>query len=135
MALAARCPHCRALFRVVADQFKLRGGLVRCGECRKVFDAIGSLSYVDDLTLAKESAEATIGGSALPGPAIATPQSKPPALVPKAAPEAAPAVLSAGAPINALGPTPATAEPKPVGVAGCGLRKTCNWAPVVPLNR
>jgi predicted Zn finger-like uncharacterized protein len=71
MALAARCPHCRALFRVVADQLKLRGGLVRCGECRQVFDAIGSLSYVDDVALTKEKAGAAIGGSAHPGPAVA----------------------------------------------------------------
>lgn len=48
MALATRCPNCQALFRVVADQLKLRGGLVRCGACRHVFDAIGSLTYVDD---------------------------------------------------------------------------------------
>lgn len=48
MALATRCPNCRSMFRVVADQLKLRGGLVRCGSCRHVFDAIGSLSYVDD---------------------------------------------------------------------------------------
>jgi predicted Zn finger-like uncharacterized protein len=48
MALATRCPNCHALFRVVADQLKLRGGLVRCGACRHVFDAIGSLTYVDD---------------------------------------------------------------------------------------
>ncbi|HEU0199245.1 MAG TPA: DUF3426 domain-containing protein [Burkholderiaceae bacterium] len=48
MALATRCPNCQALFRVVADQLKLRGGLVRCGACRHVFDAIGSLTYLDD---------------------------------------------------------------------------------------
>lgn len=48
MGLATRCPKCQAMFRVVADQLKLRGGLVRCGSCRHVFDAIGSLSYVDD---------------------------------------------------------------------------------------
>ena len=83
MALAARCPHCRALFRVVADQLKLRGGLVRCGECRQVFDAIGSLSYVDDVTLAKEKAEAAIGGSAHPGPAVAAPVAAPPASPPR----------------------------------------------------
>jgi predicted Zn finger-like uncharacterized protein len=51
MALATRCPQCDALFRVVADQLKLRGGLVRCGQCRAVFDAIGSLTYVDDGTV------------------------------------------------------------------------------------
>jgi predicted Zn finger-like uncharacterized protein len=48
LALATRCPNCQALFRVVADQLKLRGGLVRCGACRHVFDAIGSLTYLDD---------------------------------------------------------------------------------------
>src|SRR5512134_2149315 len=51
MALATKCPQCGAMFRVVADQLKLRGGLVRCGQCRTVFDAIGSLAYVEDTTL------------------------------------------------------------------------------------
>ena len=69
MALAARCPHCRALFRVIADQLKLRGGLVRCGECRKVFDAIGSLIYVDDQALLRVPEDAPLGGRAHPGPA------------------------------------------------------------------
>ncbi|MEG1831707.1 MAG: zinc-ribbon domain-containing protein, partial [Burkholderiaceae bacterium] len=40
MALATRCPACHSVFRVVADQLKLRGGLVRCGQCHTVFDAI-----------------------------------------------------------------------------------------------
>jgi predicted Zn finger-like uncharacterized protein len=53
MALATKCPQCGALFRVVADQLKLRGGLVRCGQCRAVFDAIGSLTYVDEGALAQ----------------------------------------------------------------------------------
>jgi predicted Zn finger-like uncharacterized protein len=51
MALATRCPHCQAVFRVVVDQLKLRGGLVRCGDCTQVFDAIGTLIYVDDAAL------------------------------------------------------------------------------------
>ena len=52
MALATKCPQCGSLFRVVADQLKLRGGLVRCGQCRAVFDAIGSLTYVEDSVVA-----------------------------------------------------------------------------------
>ncbi len=36
--LAARCPACHTAFRVVADQLRLRGGLVRCGRCNHVFD-------------------------------------------------------------------------------------------------
>lgn len=58
MALATKCPKCGAMFRVVADQLKLRGGLVRCGQCRTVFDAIGSLAYVDDAALTAPRAEA-----------------------------------------------------------------------------
>lgn len=52
MALATRCPNCHALFRVAADQLKLRGGLVRCSACMHVFDATGTLSYIDDAALA-----------------------------------------------------------------------------------
>lgn len=51
MALATRCPNCHAVFRVVADQLKLRGGLVRCGACGHAFDAIGTLSYLDDTSI------------------------------------------------------------------------------------
>lgn len=59
MALATRCPSCQALFRVAPDQLKLRGGLVRCGACRHVFDAIGTLSYVDDAVLATAPTESS----------------------------------------------------------------------------
>jgi predicted Zn finger-like uncharacterized protein len=52
------------MFRVVADQLKLRGGLVRCGSCRHVFDAIGSLSYVDDAGLVAGAQERTAKPSA-----------------------------------------------------------------------
>jgi predicted Zn finger-like uncharacterized protein len=38
MALATQCPHCLTIFRVASDQLKLRGGLVRCGNCRQVFN-------------------------------------------------------------------------------------------------
>lgn len=38
MALATQCPHCFTIFRVAGDQLKLRGGLVRCGSCKQVFN-------------------------------------------------------------------------------------------------
>jgi predicted Zn finger-like uncharacterized protein len=38
MALSTRCPQCSAVFKVVADQLRVRNGLVRCGECATVFD-------------------------------------------------------------------------------------------------
>ena len=67
MALATKCPQCGAMFRVVADQLKLRGGLVRCGQCRTVFDAIGSLAYVEDSTLAPNSPGAEAASSSSVG--------------------------------------------------------------------
>jgi predicted Zn finger-like uncharacterized protein len=66
MTLAARCPHCEASFRVVADQLKLRGGLVRCGECRQVFDAIATLTIVEDS--APEAAPAEVKRDLAPVP-------------------------------------------------------------------
>jgi len=38
MALATQCPFCQTTFRVAQDQLKLRGGLVRCGACKEVFN-------------------------------------------------------------------------------------------------
>lgn len=66
MALATRCPNCQAMFRVVSDQLKLRGGLVRCGSCRHVFDAISSLSYIEDAALT--AAAPVPGATAIPTP-------------------------------------------------------------------
>ncbi|MHA6910376.1 DUF3426 domain-containing protein [Ralstonia pseudosolanacearum] len=45
--LAARCPACHTAFRVVADQLRLRGGLVRCGRCNHVFDGRAHLIELD----------------------------------------------------------------------------------------
>jgi predicted Zn finger-like uncharacterized protein len=69
MALATKCPQCGSLFRVVADQLKLRGGLVRCGQCRAVFDAIGSLTYVEDSAVAPMRTPKEEAPAASPSPA------------------------------------------------------------------
>lgn len=47
MALATQCPHCQTAFRVAADQLKLRGGIVRCGTCHKIFDGNAHLIDLD----------------------------------------------------------------------------------------
>ncbi|MGN6388157.1 MAG: DUF3426 domain-containing protein [Burkholderiaceae bacterium] len=47
MALATRCPHCKTAFRVANDQLKLRGGLVRCGQCKEIFNGIENLLPAD----------------------------------------------------------------------------------------
>jgi predicted Zn finger-like uncharacterized protein len=65
MALATKCPHCNTIFRVAADQLKLRGGIVRCGTCREVFD--GNAALVDPAAASPFAS----------GPATVTPLSPP----------------------------------------------------------
>jgi predicted Zn finger-like uncharacterized protein len=43
MSLAARCPACGTVFRVVQDQLRVSEGWVRCGRCTEVFNAIENL--------------------------------------------------------------------------------------------
>jgi predicted Zn finger-like uncharacterized protein len=47
MSLAARCPSCGTVFRVVQDQLRVSEGWVRCGRCSEVFNAIESLVDID----------------------------------------------------------------------------------------
>jgi predicted Zn finger-like uncharacterized protein len=137
MALATKCPQCGALFRVVADQLKLRGGLVRCGQCRAVFDAIGSLTYVDDAALA-QTRTITALTQPLPKPAAsATPRSsrtEPPAApAPSPAPAPArrgprtrPAPANTGPSRHTLGPatTLRIAPTAPATLANASLRRS-----------
>ncbi len=48
MSFATRCPNCNALFRVSEEQLRSHGGLVRCGDCRHVFDARSRLEAIAD---------------------------------------------------------------------------------------
>ncbi|MCA1247182.1 DUF3426 domain-containing protein [Massilia sp. MS-15] len=68
MALATQCPHCGTVFRVAADQLKLRGGIVRCGACTEVFD--GNAALVD---LEGASAPPSATPAAVPAPVAAAP--------------------------------------------------------------
>jgi len=45
MMLATQCPFCQTTFRVAPDQLALREGLVRCGNCKEVFD--GNAHLID----------------------------------------------------------------------------------------
>jgi len=44
MAMTTRCPQCGTAFKVVADQLRVRNGLVRCGLCAAVFDGYACLA-------------------------------------------------------------------------------------------
>ena len=80
MVLATRCPHCRTTFRVVQDQLKLRGGLVRCGACKEIFNGTENL-----LRPLEGPGSASSVPPSRPGPAAAAPA------VPHAAPSTPPA--------------------------------------------
>ncbi|ARP96613.1 DUF3426 domain-containing protein [Bordetella genomosp. 13] len=67
-----RCPQCRTAFRVVADQLRVRNGLVRCGVCNTVFD----------------------GRAAIEDAAAAQAPARPAAVPPAAAPAAPPAPVT-----------------------------------------
>ncbi len=93
MALTTRCPQCGAAFRVVADQLRVRNGLVRCGECATVFDGRACLVPAAD-------AGASLAGAP---PVVSAPPSDPPFDPPythRAAPEPV-------APVPATQPPPA----------------------------
>jgi predicted Zn finger-like uncharacterized protein len=38
-----RCPGCKTIFRVTAQQLAIRAGQVRCGHCHAVFDGVAAL--------------------------------------------------------------------------------------------
>jgi predicted Zn finger-like uncharacterized protein len=66
MALATTCPHCQTSFKVVADQLKLRRGLVRCGKCQEVFSGVDYLRYIEEPRLRAPAAPAVPA----PGPEL-----------------------------------------------------------------
>jgi len=79
MALATQCPHCLTIFRVASDQLKLRGGLVRCGSCRQVFN--GNEFLVEP---------SIADGHYQPMPGSHAQASEPPPVTPSVAPTLAP---------------------------------------------
>ena len=97
MALAARCPACATLFRVVPDQLKLADGWVRCGRCEALFHAGDALIDLDRAETPAVEPEA-----AAPTPVQATDET-PAALEPAAI----------GPPPRAEERAPAPADPEP----------------------
>jgi len=74
MTLVTTCPNCNTSFRVVADQLKLRRGLVRCGRCRNVFSGLDNLRRLEqEQTSAGSAGQATAAGP----PAAVAPPSPP----------------------------------------------------------
>ena len=57
MALITTCPNCNTQFHIVPDQLKLRSGMVRCGQCREIFNAANQLgqTVVEPVVVAESS--------------------------------------------------------------------------------
>jgi predicted Zn finger-like uncharacterized protein len=72
-ALAARCSHCGTVFRVVQDQLRVAGGLVRCGRCGEVFNASENLIDVGTAAAAGSPA-GDVAGQAGHRPAAPPPE-------------------------------------------------------------
>ena len=95
-----RCPGCRTIFRVTAQQLALKAGQVRCGHCRTVFDGTKALvSLAPQPGLEPEAGEDLGPPTVTLRPARALkPAAEPIALPPAAAPVApvAPASAASG---------------------------------------
>lgn len=95
-----RCPGCRTIFRVTAQQLALKAGQVRCGHCRTVFDGTKALvSFAPQPGLEPEAGEDLGPPTVTLRPARALkPADEPIALPPAAAPVApvAPASAASG---------------------------------------
>jgi predicted Zn finger-like uncharacterized protein len=131
MALATKCPQCGALFRVVADQLKLRGGLVRCGQCRAVFDAIGSLTYIDDSALAQTRTVTALTQPMTPPPPPSSTQRASRTEARRSArrgPRTQPPTTTTGPSKHALGPatTLRIAPTAPATLANTALRRSAS---------
>ena len=114
MVLATRCPHCRTTFRVVQDQLKLRGGLVRCGACKEIFNGTEHLLRPIDATArsarppAPEASATSRSAAHAPASAEEKQDAAPPSPSPLSSPSPEPVPTAALAP-----PAQASDAPRP----------------------
>jgi predicted Zn finger-like uncharacterized protein len=64
--MKTRCPNCQTVFRVTSEQLAARAGKVRCGHCRKVFDAPDNLLEKTPVPAAASALDATIDACVAP---------------------------------------------------------------------
>lgn len=128
MTLAARCPACGTVFRVVQDQLRVSEGWVRCGRCAEVFNAIETLVEIDtdlpprdpakDLRTGRVIADLQRVARASAMPPAPEPQPAPPPPLPPPPPPAAMPVAGGVAHgestvVAAMAMASAVAEPPP----------------------
>ena len=113
MSLAATCPNCHTMFRVVADQLRLHQGSVRCGACGTVFNAAQRLAYVPDGAIANRRQTPISPTPAAVIPPIAA-QTAPPAAPEPAAAVAEPLLQAAPAPEPEAAAAPSSPAPEAI---------------------
>nr|WP_314626615.1 DUF3426 domain-containing protein [uncultured Noviherbaspirillum sp.] len=116
MVLATRCPHCRTTFRVVQDQLKLRGGLVRCGACKEIFNGTENLLRPIDAKAGSPRPPATDATDAAAPSAAASAAATVPAAASGQAPADSSPSPSSSPPVTATAaaPAPAASQPDPL---------------------
>lgn len=101
--ILARCPHCETTFRAEPEALKQRAGKVRCGKCRRVFNAL------DHLVTEAQPAPPTT--PAVPAPLFTlTPPPSP--LAPNAAAIEPPAASEASPDTSGAPPDPSEISPE-----------------------
>jgi predicted Zn finger-like uncharacterized protein len=123
MALATQCPHCLTIFRVASDQLKLRGGLVRCGSCRQVFNGN---EFLVEASVSDGHYQPAPGSKAQAASAV-------PAVTPRPAARLAPSSPFDSIPeVNALLPQPPAAAPSPLPPLRAPAPAAAEPIPAVP---
>ena len=114
MTMATKCTSCGTTFRVTPEQLKAHHGRVRCGHCMTVFDGLGNL-----VTLPDVSAPASAPAAAPAPVSVATlmpPPESPPELEAHAPPGESVQAPAGAVPPEALGEesaATAASEPEP----------------------
>ena len=115
MSLITRCPACRTMFKVVADQLRISDGWVRCGKCEEIFDASAHMVQADasvGASVAKDHPD-TVPFEREPA-AMAFESAAPvPAPVPEARKSAPAPLTQGGVDFELREPEPAEVVPKP----------------------
>ncbi|KAF0842640.1 putative Zn finger-like uncharacterized protein [Methylovorus glucosotrophus] len=66
MSLITSCPACSTVFHVKPEQLSLRRGIVRCGECQHVFNALDHLHEAETVAPETVAPETAVPETAVP---------------------------------------------------------------------
>jgi predicted Zn finger-like uncharacterized protein len=53
--MLTQCPHCQAIFKVTPDQLRVANGMVRCSQCREVFNGMEYVSFLSPEDLSNQT--------------------------------------------------------------------------------